>query len=593
MPELGKQPFYIHSWLVDAQNNTLVSPDDKKINLEPKVMDLLIYFCERPKQTLSRMELLEAVWGSQHFTDSTVSRAISILRNQLNDDAKNPVYIKTVARRGYQFIAPTEVKNTEQNQSNNKIHFFTSKAWIAFIFIMSSLFIVLAYNSYSHQNNIIDNNSIAVLPLTQTIPDQGMNFFTEGLHQEIALLMAQNKNNKIFLLGSNQTAPITEKEIRATGAQSVLKGSIHFEQDHVEVIISLEEISSHEILWSQQFTSNKSRLVELRNSVLQSLFNSPYFVQDTPVHFALASSEQAYQSYLKADWHWRQRSRRHLLLAKDLFNLAIEQDSQFSDAYAKRALCELMMVNYTIYDASEGYEMARQSTLKAIELNPESPLTQLAEAQLYFQKDWDFEKSLKILNQIIRNNPNMTDPLQYKAEILAIIGQNRQALETIKRAVKLKPYDALLLGVKGMIQTLTKSYKKADQSFQELTTFRPNFSWYYIYWSYSKYHLFDQQVAMQYRIKPHQSKIDAEHFWQWQIDKFTNPRLKNTGTRAMFIAEAYAALGQDEQALKYIHESVELKGEAFLLLSHSPYFDHLEEKDAFKSIRKQYNLPMN
>jgi hypothetical protein len=51
-------------------------------------------------------ELLQAVWPDVHVQPQTVKRHILDIRNALGDDPRNPVFIETLPRRGYQFIAP-------------------------------------------------------------------------------------------------------------------------------------------------------------------------------------------------------------------------------------------------------------------------------------------------------------------------------------------------------------------------------------------------------------------------------------------------------------------------------------------------------
>lgn len=59
-----------------------------------------------PGALVTKRALLDAVWGHRFVTDSAIKSNISQVRAALQDDAKRPRYIETVARRGYRFIAP-------------------------------------------------------------------------------------------------------------------------------------------------------------------------------------------------------------------------------------------------------------------------------------------------------------------------------------------------------------------------------------------------------------------------------------------------------------------------------------------------------
>jgi len=96
-------------FLFDPNDNSLIDTlnDDDIIRLggnESRVLSLLI---QEPGKVVSRHELHEYVWRDQGFEvdDSSLTQAISTLRKMLQDPTKLPVYVKTVPKRGYQFIS--------------------------------------------------------------------------------------------------------------------------------------------------------------------------------------------------------------------------------------------------------------------------------------------------------------------------------------------------------------------------------------------------------------------------------------------------------------------------------------------------------
>jgi Tol biopolymer transport system component/DNA-binding winged helix-turn-helix (wHTH) protein len=63
---------------------------------------------EQPGKVVSREELHERLWASDTFVDFErgLNAAVAKLRTALNDSADQPLYVETVARKGYRFIAP-------------------------------------------------------------------------------------------------------------------------------------------------------------------------------------------------------------------------------------------------------------------------------------------------------------------------------------------------------------------------------------------------------------------------------------------------------------------------------------------------------
>ena len=75
------------------------------LDLAPKPWAVLVYLAEHAGRLVSKDELLDAVWGHRHVSDSVLKVAINSLRSKLGDEPTSPQYIETVARRGYRFIA--------------------------------------------------------------------------------------------------------------------------------------------------------------------------------------------------------------------------------------------------------------------------------------------------------------------------------------------------------------------------------------------------------------------------------------------------------------------------------------------------------
>ena len=77
--------------------------------LTPKLLDLLLHLLDHAGELVTKEALLDALWADANVTDNALAQAISDLRDALGDDASAATYIKTVARRGYRFVAPVTI----------------------------------------------------------------------------------------------------------------------------------------------------------------------------------------------------------------------------------------------------------------------------------------------------------------------------------------------------------------------------------------------------------------------------------------------------------------------------------------------------
>src|SRR5262245_43356910 len=80
--------------------------DGKPLDLTPKLLDLLFHLLDHSATLVTKDALLDALWPDANVTENALAQAMSELRDALGDDAGSPTFIKTVARRGYRFIAP-------------------------------------------------------------------------------------------------------------------------------------------------------------------------------------------------------------------------------------------------------------------------------------------------------------------------------------------------------------------------------------------------------------------------------------------------------------------------------------------------------
>jgi len=79
---------------------------EERILLKPKAFGILKYLVDHAGRLVTQDELLDAVWPDTQVQPEVLKRHMLDIRHELGDDAKRPRFIETLARRGYQFIAP-------------------------------------------------------------------------------------------------------------------------------------------------------------------------------------------------------------------------------------------------------------------------------------------------------------------------------------------------------------------------------------------------------------------------------------------------------------------------------------------------------
>lgn len=82
--------------------------------LIPRYFDLLLLLVERRREAVHRREIFERVWGDVVVSDSALSQAVRTIRRTLDDDTREPRFIRTVSRHGYQFVFAEVIEEAEE-----------------------------------------------------------------------------------------------------------------------------------------------------------------------------------------------------------------------------------------------------------------------------------------------------------------------------------------------------------------------------------------------------------------------------------------------------------------------------------------------
>jgi DNA-binding winged helix-turn-helix (wHTH) protein len=88
----------------------------RSVRLQPQPFRLLRLLISQPGRLVTREEIQAALWKDETFVDfeQGVNFAIKQVREALGDRAESPLYIQTVPKRGYRFVAPVGAAGDHQ-----------------------------------------------------------------------------------------------------------------------------------------------------------------------------------------------------------------------------------------------------------------------------------------------------------------------------------------------------------------------------------------------------------------------------------------------------------------------------------------------
>jgi DNA-binding winged helix-turn-helix (wHTH) protein/predicted ATPase len=98
-------PLHFESYRLDGPRGPLWHHTEL-VAVPPKALAVLWQLASQAGQVVSKATLLDTVWAETAVSEGTLTNCLSLLRQALGEDARQPRFIATVHRLGYRFVAP-------------------------------------------------------------------------------------------------------------------------------------------------------------------------------------------------------------------------------------------------------------------------------------------------------------------------------------------------------------------------------------------------------------------------------------------------------------------------------------------------------
>jgi DNA-binding winged helix-turn-helix (wHTH) protein len=109
MPSISRETYRFGQFELDVDAVEL-RRQGRRLKVQPQPFKLLVLLARRAGSLVGRDDIRTELWPDGTFVDfdQSVNFAVRQIRDVLGDSADRPLYVETVPRRGYRFIAPVE-----------------------------------------------------------------------------------------------------------------------------------------------------------------------------------------------------------------------------------------------------------------------------------------------------------------------------------------------------------------------------------------------------------------------------------------------------------------------------------------------------
>lgn len=103
-------------------NTRVLSRDGETIPLTPRVLDTLLAFVNRPGETITKDELMSAIWPDSFVEEANLTQNVAVLRKALGENSRQHRYIVTVPGKGYRFVPDVIVGADSPTGNGSLLH---------------------------------------------------------------------------------------------------------------------------------------------------------------------------------------------------------------------------------------------------------------------------------------------------------------------------------------------------------------------------------------------------------------------------------------------------------------------------------------
>jgi tetratricopeptide (TPR) repeat protein len=293
----------------------------------------------------------------------------------------------------------------------------------------------------------------------------------------------------------------------------------------------------------------------------------------------------------------------------DLFTQAIVHDPAYAAPYVGLADSYNLLREFSVMLPQEAYPRARAAAAKAVELDPNSAEAHNSLAFASFWGFFDVATADREFKRALELNPALPRAHHWYATFLVETGRTQEALSEIERARQLDPSSTPILADKGCILAVAGKTEESRTLLTQLAASQPEFvpshrylaqDIYFPQGNYLGYFMEMGTVARLRHDAQAQKNIDLEKaaYERGGRRRLLEQRLTtrrdsfDRGTGSAFdVADAYAALGQDKDALEYLEIARQRRDPRLTTLHTNGEFRHLHQDQEFRELVAKVGLP--
>jgi serine/threonine-protein kinase len=468
----------------------LVRGPEGSVHLEPRVMAVLQALARQPGTLVSRRELLSGIWPGADTYDEALTQCVYQLRQQLvsvgGPECRN--LVSTVPKRGYLLnaevhpVAP-EVDDAGASRARGRVGQLVV-GLLAAALVLGGVWVLFEWRAGTDTTPAMPRaDTLAVLPFLPLVEESRDPVLELGLADTLIARLSGIRQIVVRPISSVRRYADMDRDTleagRELGADVVVEGSIQRSGQGLRVTVRLLRVDDGAALWADTFNEDSFSMFAVQDAICERIAAAlaREFGQQVPQKLPRlgTSDAEAYEHYLEGRYGLARFTLHDMRASIDAFRRAVSRDPNYAQAWLGLASVQFRMPLAGEAPPKEFYPNAKAAAQKALEIDPT-----LAEghamlgwiAQWY---EWDWAASEAHFKRAIELDPNDTEGHLGYAHLLSVTGRHEQALTEVRRAREISPYYLLAASLEGYFLLRAQRPEEAIQRLEDARRLNENF----------------------------------------------------------------------------------------------------------------------
>jgi len=447
-------------------------------------------------------------------------------------------------------------------------------------------------------------HSIAVLPFVNMSADKEQEYFSDGLAEELINLLARIPELRVPARTSSfsfRGRPVTAGEIgQALNVAHVLEGSVRKAGNRLRITVQLVRGDNGYHLWSETFDRTLDDIFQIQDDIARAVIDKLRLtlLAAVPSASTTATNAEAHNLYLQGQYFRERETQADLEKAVDCYQRALALDAGYARAWAGLAAVYVRQVGNSYIALDHGYALSRAAAEKAIALDPTLGDAYSSLGVVLVNVDHDWRGSEARLARACELDPGNSVLFLVTAAIRQALGNAEEAVSFLRQALGRDPLNLLARRYFARMLCYSNRLIEAEREIRQVLELSAGYP-------VAHYEL-GRILLAQGKVNAAVAAFEAEATPGWRtfgLPLGYHAQGRDTAARAALadmqrestgaefqIAEAYAYLGDADQAFRWLEAAVASKDPGIMWLQGDPLLSGLIGDPRYAALLRKLNL---